>query len=327
MTPDDKLRALYSYMTEKATREQYRIKAFKKKYNFVPDKGDPTQGTITVDGKTYRVDMDVTNPWMHVKDHNGNIVMLDRMMSAEIDSEDKMIHLNRAMFKTRKAKRGRALLQHEIGHINLHNTNSKVDNDITRSIIEDIAETFARQATTTGDNITELKNAILSDPKLIEKLKQCDSKSEYEKVIRDAGYRIAKKYEGRSSSSHANALEFEADRYAANREGSSALKRGLNDIYKSDAKQTKKRMESDISSIKERYHKAMRKCADDFASKKITKSKYEQIVAVLKNKMSNEIDETQKAYRKLKTDAHSDQQIRSKALKDKELATQAAYKK
>ena len=144
MTPDDKLRALYSYMTEKATREQYRIKAFKKKYNFVPDKGDPTQGTITVDGKTYRVDMDIRNKKMNVKFPDGRCKTISRRTSAIDSFPEPIIHLASDIFKGKKAEHARSDLQHEIGHINLHLKNANISNNVSKKELMEVIDREAK---------------------------------------------------------------------------------------------------------------------------------------------------------------------------------------
>ena len=62
---------LLDYITEKKTREEYRIASFKKKYDFKPDKPGAKTGTILVNGKRQRVDFEKSD-MINIKGFKGD---------------------------------------------------------------------------------------------------------------------------------------------------------------------------------------------------------------------------------------------------------------
>lgn len=129
---------------EKKTSEQYHTEKFKKKYKFVPDKPGSKEGTITVNGKKIRVDINVHSSTMKVYCQKSQIPALKelgievdekgrvsnpRSTCAEITSSDPVIHFGETMFKI-NPKQLEPLLQHEVGHLKMH---SSKDNGVSES--------------------------------------------------------------------------------------------------------------------------------------------------------------------------------------------------
>ena len=81
--------------TEKATREQYRLNAFKKKYKY-----DPKEKTIIVDGEKYKVDLDIKRKYITITDGVTKI----KQACADINASDPIIYLDRDFFKLKNAK-------------------------------------------------------------------------------------------------------------------------------------------------------------------------------------------------------------------------------
>ena len=277
-------------LLEKATREEYRKRSFKKKYNYEPSKEDPDVGTITdKQGKKYRVDMrnkkkdmaevnfkDKDGNWitdkngkpiskkfhtMEVSDGKGGKQTQIRQTAADVHDDDSTVFIDKNFWKLKgshKNERRDAILQHELGHQNLHNispNNKTVDKDKRHY---DVAKNLIRGSTkdATGidlDSDKDLKKAIDQHPTyghLPEKFKPSvksvrnaeyrsvihpdyeksatKNKDEINKRLKDLN--TAKKFE--TNAQHAHAYEFEADRYAANRTSERAVKKGVANVYK-----------------------------------------------------------------------------------------------
>ena len=73
----------------------------------------------------------------------------------------------------------------------------------------------------------------------------------HDRLKRHSALDEVKKYEG-SNKSHANMLEFEADRYAANRSSLKNLKHGIEEVYKQELKD--KYIKSDLKALKKATH-------------------------------------------------------------------------
>lgn len=215
-------------LLEKKTQEQYSRESFKKKYNFKPDKPGADTGTITKDGKTYRIDMKKDK----IINYNNEKVL--RNLSADSESEKSTIYLDDKFFKLKGSNKGErkdALLNHEIGHQNLHNINSNNKTVDKKNRTEKVFKTVI-------DNELKDKN-IKYDPiikhlyyknKGIDNYNKSGTSNAYEKQQRDKSLEIAKKYE--KDEPHYNAIEYEADRYAVNKTSEKSLKRGLRNYHK-----------------------------------------------------------------------------------------------
>lgn len=247
-----------SVFTEKATTEQYRLSKFKKKYHY-----DPSKKTIVVNGETYKADLDhYKSGIMYVKDTEGNKVATIRQMSADTRSDDPEIHFDRNFFNLKNSKRADAVLQHEIGHTKLHNSNldgTHTDKSaISGSAFNEMIKVIYRIA---EPQYNEYYKSIYGRPmntaekkELIRAIKNeiMPRKDEYMRLsedrrkgkLRDDMLKIAKKYAKTSKASHTNTQEFEADRYAANRTSEKDIKRGVRETYKhaTTDKQIKKQL-------------------------------------------------------------------------------------
>lgn len=186
-----------------------RIARFKTEYNFVPDRDNPTQGTICVEGKTYKVDMDLENPDMYVgylnREGTANI---GRQLASEVYSPDRKIHLAKLMFRV-PYRIGIGFMLHEVGHVELHNVFPQIANNASKQIVDQCIDYVI-----SNQDLTDMYLELL-----IEKCDQIHKKDEYLKKLRWDSYQRAEAHVDDSHKSHANASEFEADAFAANRVG------------------------------------------------------------------------------------------------------------
>ena len=263
------------YYTEMKTREEYAIRKFKKKYDY-----DPKTKTIKgPDGERIEVDIDIKNPKMKVKNIFGGDTDSDRKTSSDKLSKTPKINLDYRFFKYKNQKRRDAVLQHEIGHTKLHSLNTSKSNlktksagaDIINEIIDDMGKNYVRNKAATEDEVKKMKERgslkIRKDQMTRKYEKDMDENKESSK-LRNSAYEKFKKdeedykyFKPRKSNTdeqnkkenrrkpasmtdpHASVKEFEADRYAANKAGSSELKKALREGYKMNKKKTDKSKE------------------------------------------------------------------------------------
>lgn len=229
-------------LNEKKTREEYARRSFKKKYNFEPDEPGSAKGTIRdKDGKKYKVNTDPGNVGYGIRVHVPT--------SAEImgDAKDSNINLDKNYFKLKgshKGERRDAVLQHEIGHQRLHNTDADNKTVDKKNRTMEVYKNVVRGVTKDNSNLDVADdNAIKSvgaNPHDVRKAvyDQNDAAKKYAKTVgskedrkrRNADLETAKRFE--KNAPHANAYEFEADRYAANKTSEKALKRGVRNATK-----------------------------------------------------------------------------------------------
>ena len=233
-------------LNEKKTREEYARRRFKEKYNFEPDKPGSNTGTITDKaGKKYKVDMKPGKMFAGMGE--------DIHTSAEIDgynAKDSKINLDKNFFKTKgshKGERRDAALQHEIGHQNLNNThaeNKTVDKknrtmEVYKNVISgsvkdnygaDISSDKDIDHSAYGGKSAHKYRKELNDQGETAKHYAKKLGSKEERKQRNADLEVAKHYEKKSP--HANAAEYEADRFAANRTSERAIKKGIRNAYK-----------------------------------------------------------------------------------------------
>ena len=261
-------------LNEKKTREEYARRSFKKKYNYEPSKEDPNIGTITdKSGKKYKVDMRKSST-MNVNSLDGSEEMeVGRQLSADLNDKDSKINIDDKFFKmkgSRKGERRDAVLQHEIGHQNLHNLNpdnktvdkKNRDPEVHKSVIrgsvkDSIGIDFAEGKTQEDHEARKELYDTAGAKKYFEK----STKDKDEKKYRRDSLNTAKKYE--TNKNHQNAAEFEADIYAANRTSEGALKRGLRDYSKKalkafDDENTKKVVRASINDDTKQRTKALK---------------------------------------------------------------------
>lgn len=230
-------------LNEKKTREQYARESFKKKYKYEPSKEDPNIGTITdKSGKKYKVDMRKNNTM------NIGGVDIKRQTMADLSSNDSQINLDKNFFKLKGSNKGErrdAVLQHEIGHQNLHNMNPEnktVDKknrnmSVYKNTVKNMVKDQYMGADISKDSPGfskkenhDIRKQINDGDGMAAKYASSVSKDKEESKQRRADQATAKKFEKQSS--HANAEEYEADRFSANRTSSSAVKKGVRNAYK-----------------------------------------------------------------------------------------------
>ena len=292
--------SLDEFITEKATREQYRMKAFKKKYNY-----NPKDKSIIVDGEKYYVDLDVNNPIMKVKDGNGNFTTVARFTSANIMDDNGTINLDKNFFKLKNSGRRDPILKHEIGHIksNAIKNNGKAES----ASIQTNYDAYVKETFNTAKSFFKQLDIPMTDKEIMSIIKQqlkdagitqstyepTSAERKKQKVIREIRAYIEKKYTANRDAynDHTNYKEIEADRYAANHSSDSNLKKGLREYnkYNKSEKSIKRQLKaSGAPSTKE---------VVDASRKKITRG------------------------------GNDDYELRAKALKDKKIKDNSAYKK
>ena len=292
--------SLDEFITEKATSEQYRMKAFKKKYNY-----NPKDKSIIVDGEKYYVDLDVNNPIMKIKDANGNFTTVARFTSANIMDDNGTINLDKNFFKLKNSGRRDAILKHEIGHIksNAIKNNGKAES----ASIQTNYDAYVKETFNTAKSFFKQLGIPMTDKEIMSIIKQqlkdagitqstyepTSAERKKQKVIREIRAYIEKKYTANRDAynDHTNYKEIEADRYAANHSSDSNLKKGLREYnkYNKSEKSIKRQLKaSGAPSTKE---------VVDASRKKITRG------------------------------GNDDYELRAKALKDKKIKDNSAYKK
>lgn len=292
-------------INEKMSKLEYRKKAFKKKYNFVPDKNERDVGTITVDDKKHRVDMKNQG---YIEDKSTG-VKAPRQTSYILHGDDRKLVLDKNFFKvgkgSNKGKKSRdAILYHEIGHSKLHGSDADPDKRSTK-VFKDVVTNIAKDSV--GIDISDKNSASHKDRKDqydLLGIKDYVAGTDKSKIKdREKSYNNAKKYE--TGRPHNHAYEYEADRYAANKTSEKALKSGLHNYYKLNNKE--KNIKSQLKT-----------------TKKITKEMmpYSNIHHQYDPTKEN-VKMTQK---EVKKKGYDDMKQREKALKDKDLKNDKLYK-
>ena len=224
--------SIYKFLEEMKTKEEYGRESFKKKYNYKSSKENKDIGTITdKNGKEYKVDIRKN------KNHT---------TESDLSDKDSKISLDNKFFKLKgsnKNERRDAVLNHEIGHQNLHNINpnNKTVDKRNRS-----GEVFKKTVTSSVknqgldlDNNEKLRKEYGANPKNIRKqvyddLKIKDYLKDTNKLDiskRNKSLSYAEKY-SKKDKDHHDFSEYEADRYAANKTSEKALKKGIRNYYK-----------------------------------------------------------------------------------------------
>lgn len=229
-------------LNEKKTREEYARRSFKKKYNYEPSKEDPNIGTITdKSGKKYKVDMRKSST-MKVHGLDGGDLEADRQLSADLFDKDSKINVDDKFFKIKgshKGERRDAILQHELGHQNLHNVNPDNSTVEKKNRTPEVHKNVIKNAAKDATGIDISKDSFMVGHDTRKSINdQAGAKKYFEKTTKDKGENkernasldAAKKFENHKN--HQNAAEFEADRYAVNRTSEGAFKRGLRDYSK-----------------------------------------------------------------------------------------------
>ena len=239
----------YNYIMEMKSKEEYRRDSFKKKYNYKPDINNKDKGYIRTNGKSYRIDIDMKN----------------KSTCADLQNKNSKIMLGKDFFKLKGSnhnERRDAVLQHEIGHQNLHNIHPQnLTTDIknrTEKVVDTIIKNNEKKK---GINFDSLPKEEKEN-----KFKEYDRNkcltylaNDEDKNRRNKSLEFARKYE--TNDKHSNAEEFEADRYSANKTSESSLKKGLRNINKINSKNSndnKERTEDYLQRSKALKDKNMR---------------------------------------------------------------------
>lgn len=318
-------------LNEKKTREEYAKRAIKKKYNFEPDKPGSSTGTITdKQGKKYRVNMDANQTRAYTQRYDSHI-----------DIGKDLYELK----GSHKGERRDAVLQHEIGHQNLHNIDPDNKTTDTKNRSNKFFDTeLARIAkNATGENINS--NNIYTMRKIAHKLtvksredlhKEIDKMDDPDEVRyyienlydkwryfvktgtdeeqdrRDKDFEKAKKFSKESKSDHATATEFEADRFAANRTSERAVKKSIGESKKNSRKEASKYFKKRTDAYKGYL-------SDDVKSGRVSKENAKDFRKAIEQ---DEKEDLKRDEEERKTDFEQ----RSKALKDKDLRNAKTYK-
>lgn len=318
-------------LNEKKTREEYAKRSIMKKYNFEPDKPGSSTGTITdKQGKKYRVNMNADQTRAHTQRY------------------DSHIDIGKDLYKLKgshKGERRDAALQHEIGHQNLHNIDPDNKTTDTKNRSNKFFDTeLARIAkNATGENINSNnidtmrkiahKLTVKSRTDLHDRIDEMDDPDDVRDYIqdlygkwqyfvktgtdeeqdrRDKDFEKAKKFSKESKSDHATAIEFEADRFAANRTSERAVKKSIGEVKKNDRKEASKHFKKRTDAYKGYL-------SDDVKSGRVSKEDAKDFRKAIEQ---DEKEDLKRNEEERKTDFEQ----RSKALKDKDLRNAKTYK-
>lgn len=243
----------YGVFMEKKETIKYRIKSFKKRYDFHKTNPEGTIGAILINGIPVYVDLDINNYDTEDYERDASAVYLDEV-------QQYMLVLNRSFFELNKKDQD-ALVQHEMGHMRLKpgNPSRQTANErITDKLIIKWIQNFSNKVDTmcrlegmTNDErkvvidnfrdameerIETLYNAKRTPPDM-EKLR--DGMYDYaEKYVQKLSkkYKFSVKGNGTIQSLHFDADEMEADRYAANHTSEKQVTRAIINYNKQQAR-------------------------------------------------------------------------------------------
>lgn len=323
---------------EKATQLEYNIRRFKEKYKF-----DPKTSTIEVDGKRYTVDININQKMLHLNVGNGEDaqpVSTPRYTGADIgSSKNPKIILDKKFFELKDDSRRAAILQHEIGHSKLHSEvpgykytdTSKISKEMIVNEIETycnkMGEQYKKSNMFSDSEIKEIVNTTkeMMKENINSEYLKCSTATELQSKIRADARKAANKVLPKRvpdgiDPSHINAREIEADRYAANRTSEKSLKRGLRDYYKHSRKGY---AETNKLQDKANYLNSKEIPLEQRKTTKVTKPEAAQATKDMTFGMVPSEKEAKKTFNKTGT---FDYNVRSKALKDKDLRNNSALK-
>lgn len=258
----------YGVFMEKKDSIDYKIKSFKKRYNFHKTDKEGLIGAILINDIPVLVDLDINN-YDNDYERDASTVYLN-------DIQQNILVLNRSFFELNKKDQD-ALIQHEMGHMRLkpgRPTMQMADNRITIKLIDKWIQDFSKSINAKyklGELNGDKRDAILED---IQNTMKTQIESLYNKKrtnpnmenLRDEIYDYAERYAKNLSkkykfsvkglpevfqSTHFDADEMEADRYAANHTSEKQVTRAIINYNKQQAKsRNKSRMRKDINQKK-----------------------------------------------------------------------------
>ena len=285
----DILESYGSVYMEKKTREQYRIDRFKKKYDFKPTSQGSKEGTITVNGKKYELDMDVKKKTMSVPiNKKGDTINVDRQTSAMMTGQSPKINLDENYFKLINNKRRDAILQQEVAHSDRH-----------RSDIEYSKKSEREKMYKYMNDRYSAKHDDHANPREYEADRIAANKTDKSSIKR--GVREYYKHVR-------NDNEEKINRAAINK---SKIINEMNDL-------------DYLSKKYERLREQMKKPIINQIKDKINKKDIYEGIEKSKRVKSSDIKKEIKS--KFNTDADEDMKLRSKALEDKNIRDSKVYK-
>lgn len=285
----------YGMFMEKKDSIDYKIKSFKKRYDFHKTDQEGLVGAILINGIPVYVDLDINN-YDNDYERDASTAYIDEV-------QQNILILNRSFFELNKKDQD-ALIQHEMGHMRLKPGQPSVqtaNNRITDKLIEKWTQDFSKQiedkynlGEINEDEFDEILEDIQSTMKTrIESLyNKKRTKLDMEK-IRDEIYdyadqyakNLGKKYKfsvkglsGIFQSTHFDVDEIEADRYAATHTSEKQLTRAIINYNKQQARsRNKSRLRKDINQA--RY---------DANKQPITDSEFDSVIS--KNNKEHAVD-------------------------------------
>lgn len=305
----------YGVFMEKEDSIDYKIRSFKKRYDFHKTDKKGLVGAILINGIPVYVDLDINN---YDTDYERDV------SSVYIDGvHQNILVLNRSFFVLNKKDQD-ALIQHEMGHMRLkpgqpsiQTANNRITDNLIEKWIQDLSkrvEDKYNQGEIDEDEFEEIQEDIQNKMKTrIERLYNKKVTNPNMEKIRDEIYdyadqyakNLAKKYKfsvkgltGVFQSTHFDVDEMEADRYAANHASEKQVTRAIINYNKQEARsRNKSRMRKDINQA--RY---------DANMSPITDSEFDSVVS--KNNKEHA----------------ADYMMRKKALSDNNMKHSRAYK-
>lgn len=243
----------YGVFMEKKETIKYRIKSFKKRYDFHKTNPEGTIGAILINGIPVCVDLDINNYDTEDYERDASAVYLDEV-------QQYILVLNRSFFELNKKDQD-ALIQHEMGHMRLkpgnpsrQTANDRITDKLIVKWIQKLSDKVDSMCELEGmtdeerdDVIEDLQDAMKEH---IETLYNAKRTSPDMEKLRDEMYDYAEKYvqklskkykfsvkgKGILQSIHFDADEMEADRYAANHTSEKQVTRAIINYNKQQAR-------------------------------------------------------------------------------------------
>ena len=338
---------------EKATQMEYAMRRFKDKYKF-----NPKDSTIEVDGKRYKCNLDINKPIVYIQadPEDPNTHKAAPRTTCFVQTKNGEFILDKNFFRLKNDKRRDAILQHEVGHSKLHN---KVPDNTTADRSK-ISKTMIMNELEKQEDMlfkTYMRSGLMSEKESrgyvkmfhdntmrdLNKYINMSTASEMQDKIRAKAREAANKYVPKYRNdgidrSHSNPEEFEADRYSTNRTNERDFKRGLRESMRKASKPKEIIKQANISG-RAAYANVKAAGGDARGIKPTKKNGNEYMKPVSSQKEADEyntnldnIMDGKQAYspkdavKNANKSRTIDYNVRSKALKDKELRNNSSLK-
>lgn len=210
------------------TAKKNKLDNYLKRYNY---KGDKKSGIIEVDGKKYKIDRDINNKLMY---HTNSDIPVQRQTSADLVSDGSypVIHIDKIFTDLKNNKRRDAVLNHEIGHAKLHQTNNPNNINTIRK--------YYGERLSDEDLDYDIKKEVMKSVYGKNKTHKPRTLDEQRRV---QNIHHLNKYE-KEDNPHAKIVEYEADAYARTHKNGDQLKRAIREMAKNGKKNSKKILNS-----------------------------------------------------------------------------------